>query len=56
LIIISAVFQSLLIYGKPFEESYENNMSLFTEIMVSLYLYILLGLTDYQGENLLRDQ
>jgi hypothetical protein len=55
LLIISVFFQALLIYGKPFEERFDNSMSLFTETMVSLYLYILLGLTDYQGENLLRE-
>jgi hypothetical protein len=51
LLIISVFFQALIIIGKPFKESFDNSMSLFTEIMVSLYLYILLGLTDFQGEN-----
>jgi uncharacterized membrane protein HdeD (DUF308 family) len=53
---ISVLFQGLLIIGRPFIEKYDNRMSLLTEVMVSCYLYILLGLTDYQGENLIRDQ
>ena len=30
-------------------------MAVFNEIMVSIYLYIMLLLTDYQGENVFRD-
>jgi hypothetical protein len=55
LLAISVFFQALLILGKPFSEPIDNWLSLFTEIMVSLYLYILLCLTDFQGYNLLRD-
>ena len=47
LLIISAVYSMLLINGKPFESIFENKMSLFTEILVSLYLYLLLCLTDF---------
>ena len=31
-------------------------MSLFNEIAVSLYLYIMLALTEFSGENPLRDE
>ncbi len=47
LLIISSIYSILLINGKPFESSFENKMSLFTEFMVSIYLYLLLCLTDY---------
>ena len=30
-------------------------MAVFNEIMVSFYLYIMVLLTDYQGENVFRD-
>jgi CBS domain containing-hemolysin-like protein len=47
LLIISVVYSILLMNGKPFESNFENKMSLFTEIMVSIYLYLLLCLTDF---------
>lgn len=34
----------------------DNNLSLFNEVMVSAYLYVLLQLTDFFGENLKREQ
>lgn len=49
LLIISIVYSCLLIRGRPFEDSFENKMSLFTEIIVSVYLYLLLCLTDFTG-------
>jgi hypothetical protein len=33
----------------------ENKFALIVETSVSIYLYIMLGLTDYMGENLVRD-
>ncbi len=56
LLIISAVYSMLLINGKPFESSFENKMSLFTEIIVSIYLYLLLCLTDFMANlNFIRE-
>lgn len=49
LLIVSVVYSCLLIRGRPFEEGFENKMSLFTEIIVSVYLYLLLCLTDFMG-------
>ncbi len=37
-------------YGKPLEDYYENSMLLFNEIMVSIYLYVLISLTDYNDD------
>jgi hypothetical protein len=56
LLILSLLYSSFLITGRPFESSFENKMSLFTEIMVSVYLYMLLCLTDFMGKaSMIRD-
>jgi hypothetical protein len=34
----------------------ENNVSVFNEVMVSLYLYTLLHLTDFFGNNIYRQE
>ena len=44
LLLVSIVYQVLLISGKPFENGFTNKMSLFTELLVSVYLYLLLWL------------
>ena len=49
LLLISVVYSAFLIRGRPFEDSFQNKMSLFTEIVVSIYLYLLLCLTDFTG-------
>jgi hypothetical protein len=56
LLIISLLYSCFLIRGRPFENSFENKMSLFTEIIVSVYLYMLLCLTDFMGKaSMIRD-
>jgi hypothetical protein len=55
LLAISIVFQLMIAGSKPMLSKLENNMLLFNEIMVSVYLYMLLCLTDYMGENDSRD-
>ena len=52
---ISTVFQVLIVASKPMLAKLDNNMLLFNEIMVSIYLYHLLSLTDFMGENDCRD-
>jgi hypothetical protein len=44
---ISVAIQILIIMGRPMQELTENRLSMFNEIMVSAYLYILLLLTDF---------
>ena len=51
LLVISAVFQIMILGSKPMLTKLDNNMLLFNEIMVSTYLYNLLCLTDFMGEN-----
>ena len=56
LLVMSVVTQVIIIRGRPMEDTGEHRMSIFNEIMVTLYLYLLVSLTDYNGENPLREQ
>jgi len=42
--------------GKPYDSSLENNISIINEVFVTIYLYILMLLTDFTGENNFREQ
>jgi hypothetical protein len=55
LLAISFFFQAMIIGSRPMLSKLENNMMLFNEIMVSVYLYLLLCLTDFMEENNCRD-
>jgi hypothetical protein len=44
---ISVCSHSLVILGHPQEDEIEHKLALFNESMVSVYLYLLLSLTDY---------
>jgi hypothetical protein len=55
LLAISAIFQVMIVCSKPMLNKLDNHMLLFNEIMVSIYLYLLLCLTDFMGENDYRD-
>jgi hypothetical protein len=46
LLVISAVFQILMIIGKPMTDKWDHRMTWIVEISVSIYLYVLLSLTD----------
>ncbi|TNV86294.1 hypothetical protein FGO68_gene17292 [Halteria grandinella] len=48
--------QALLILGQPNLTAAENWMSLFNEVMASIYLYGLFTLTDYMGSNELKEE
>jgi hypothetical protein len=54
-LIISVVGQGLILSAQPFDSALDNRMNLFIEICVSLYLYAELALTDFMGDNTLRD-
>ncbi len=45
-----------MIQGKPLESRGENIQALFIEFCNSLYLYIMITLTDFTGDNPLREQ
>jgi len=51
LLYISVIFQVLIIKGRPMPSIGENLVAFFNEIMISAYLYILIILTDFFGEN-----
>jgi hypothetical protein len=48
---ISVCFQCMILGGRPHISTFENLLALFNELMVSTYLYLLLLLTDFFGEN-----
>jgi Na+/melibiose symporter-like transporter len=50
------VFQNLIIQGQPQETRGENIQALLIEGCNSIYLYIMLMLTDFTGENPFREQ
>jgi hypothetical protein len=45
------LMQALIVVGKPMTSHIENKMALFNEAAVSVYLYISISLTGYQGPN-----
>jgi hypothetical protein len=47
---ISWLFQIIILKGKPLESKFENNMLLFNELMVSIYLYVLISITDFNDD------
>jgi hypothetical protein len=55
LLITSSLFQCLIILGRPMPSPVENKISVFNEVMVSLYLYTLMYLTDFFGVNHYRE-
>ncbi len=55
LLIISVIYSCLLIAGKPFKNNLKNKVYIFTECIVSIYLYILMCLTDFMGEISIRE-
>jgi len=42
--VLSVIWQALILTGKPYED---NRMLMFNELTISLYLYVLILLTDY---------
>lgn len=47
LLMQSVLVQTLIIHGQPMLVHVENKISLFNEIMVSLFLYVIITLTEY---------
>ena len=56
LIILSVGFQTLLIAVRPYNNLSDQRMALFNELAASVYLYIMMLLTDFWGDNTLRDK
>jgi hypothetical protein len=51
LLVISVIFQILLLGSKPFDDKCNQRMAVVIEASISIYLYSLLSLTNYSGEN-----
>jgi hypothetical protein len=49
------LFLSLIVYGQPCDTKADNRMLLFNESMVMLYLYLLIGISDYNLVSELND-
>jgi hypothetical protein len=47
LLAISVIFQIMIFKGKPMKEPADNRLTLIFEASVSIYLYIMLMLTDF---------
>jgi len=56
LLIVSVIFQVMLLIGKPMSEKLDHRISSMIEAVVSVYLYVLLTLTDFSVENTLREE
>ena len=56
LLLFSMAAQGLMLTGRPQENKMDNQIDLFIEVCVSLYLYVLLILTDWWGTNDFRDE
>ena len=52
---ISVFFQSIMIFYKLIPNRLDFSINLFNELAASVYLYLMMMLTDFQGENPLRD-
>ena len=56
LLMLSVLFQIIMIHGKPYPDKSDQRMAVFNEIAAALYLYIMMLLTDFWGENDLRNE
>ncbi|TNV86739.1 hypothetical protein FGO68_gene10526 [Halteria grandinella] len=55
LYLLSLSVQATLVFAKPYEDPKDNKASLFNEAMVTLYLYFLIPLTDFNTYRELRE-
>ena len=53
---MSIMSQGLMLVGKPRDSWRDNAIDFFIEVCVSIYLYILLVLSDFWGQNSFRDE
>jgi len=56
LLVVSAIVQVNLAIGNPMKDKWDQRITWIIEISVSIYLYVLLSLTDFMGENTLRNE
>jgi hypothetical protein len=56
LLLISVIFQILLAIENPMIDKFDRRLTWMIEVSVSIYLYVLLLLTDFMGENKFREE
>jgi hypothetical protein len=56
LLVLSVIFQIIMVISNPMIDKSEQIITWLIEISVSIYLYVLLLLTDFMGENKLREE
>ena len=56
LLSLSFIYQAFLIGSQPLIERADQLMSLFNEVATSIYLYLMLLLTDYMGDSGFREE
>jgi hypothetical protein len=56
LLAISLIFQILILVSKPMTDKWDQRIAVLIEASISIYLYALLSLTDFMGENNLRKE
>jgi hypothetical protein len=56
LLAVSVIFQIMMVISNPMTDKWDQRISLIIEVSVSIYLYVLLSLTDFMGENTLREE
>ena len=55
LLVVSVIFQIIIVISNPMKNKRDYIMTWIIEMSVSIYLYILLCLTDFMGENIVRE-
>ena len=56
LLVVSVIFQIIMVISNPMTDKWDQRITLMIEISISIYLYVLLSLTDFMGENTLREE
>ena len=55
LLVVSAIFQIMMVIGHPMTDKWDHRLTWMIEASVSIYLYVLLSLTDFSDDNTLRE-
>jgi len=53
---VSVIFQIIIVIANPMKEKWDQRLTWIIEVGISIYLYVLLSLTDFMGENTVREE
>ena len=56
LLVVSVIFQIMIVISNPMTVKWDQRITCIIEVSISIYLYVLLSLTDFIGENKLREE